>query len=162
MLSGFLHADPGACQGADKWKRVGMVMEALRLQATRGKCFASAAHLAQEAGGSRKTWDRTLARLRSLFLVSTERLVREDGTQSTNLADFSSLWALVLTVLQDRMATFEHLVNGIWLKLKGQWKHFEDFLEEVLSSSLPPPEARLRSPLHEGWVDYGQPQQRTY
>lgn len=162
ILANVLHGNPAMCRGGDKWKRVEMVLEALRLQATRGKCYASAKYFGGVGFASEKTWDRTIAWLRSHFLVSTERLYREDGTQSTNLADFSSLWALILAVLQDRGVTFERLADGMWLKLNGLWKHLEDFLKEVLSFSLPPPLIPLRSPWRGRRVDDGQQQPRTY
>src|SRR3990172_4602272 len=47
-------------QLAGTWKRTEMIMEALRLQAGSGYCYASAAYLAAAGFGSARTWRRLL------------------------------------------------------------------------------------------------------
>ncbi len=127
------------------WKRAEMVMEGLRLQATRGKCYASARHLASAGFGHKKTWDRVLSLLRSQDLVTTARLMRLNRSLSTNLTDFSLLWSLLLKLLKGGSSSMlERLSDGsLWAKLKGAWIPLAD----LLSESLPPPEAQLQPPL---------------
>lgn len=147
LLVRLLHADVEACHKkspADRWKRVDMVMEGLRLQATRGKCFVSASYLASHARANKKTWERTLHRLRSQALVVVEHLFRENGMQATNLIDFSPLWAVILSLLRGSLPKLERLSDGsLWAKLKGLWIPLEDLLLE----SLPPPEAHSQPSL---------------
>lgn len=128
-------------------KRVAMVMEGLKLQATGGKCFASARTLADKAGAHRKTWDRISAWLRSQALIQTARLMRKNRSLSTNLTDFSLLWALLLILLKGEgpplNSKLERLSDGsLWAKLKGCWIPLQDLLLE----SLPPPEAQTQPP----------------
>ncbi len=133
------------------WKRVNMVMEGLRLQATQGKCYASARYLASAGLANKKTWDRVSLLLRSQALISTARLMRPNRSLSTNLTDFSALWALLLKLLQREEpwhktpAKLERLADGtVWLKkADGAWKS----LEELLLQSLPPPEEYSQAPL---------------
>lgn len=125
VLVSILHDSAKSCRLGDKWKRVEMMMEALRLQATLGHCFASADYLASHGWGSRKTWDRSLARLRSHELVTTERLYREDGTQSTNLADFSGLWTLILKLLPGGPQS-QSFGGELWVKVHGAWLPFAE------------------------------------
>lgn len=138
ILANVLHDDATRCSGGDRWKRVEMVMSGLKLQATRGKCFASAQYLADKGSGNKKTWDRCLARLRSLFLVWTERLYRSNGSQSVNLTDFSMLWALILRLLNSRNIQFTQLSNGLWLKQGGVWLHLMDCLDAWFPVPGPP------------------------
>ena len=138
ILANVLHDDATRCVGGGKWKRVDMAMAAIRLQATRGQCFASAKYLASHGFASEKTWDRCLARLRSLCLVWTERLYRPDGSQSVNLTDFSMLWALILRLLNSRNIQFTQLSNGLWLKQGGVWLHLMDCLDAWFPVPGPP------------------------
>ena len=143
LILELVHADSSKCRPGEKWKRVEMVMAAIRLQATTGQCFAGARFLGASGFGSEKTWDRTISHLRSLGLVQTTRLVREDGRQSTNLADFSALWALLLSLLSQRNLTFDHLPNGLWLKVGVMWTHLLDMIQEVVppaNTAAPTPE----------------------
>ena len=108
-------------------------MEALRLQATRKQCFASARYLAERVGAEKKTWDRTLSQLRSAGLVEVERLVRDDESLSTNLLDFSALWEVLLKLLAHRSTILEWVAGTLWVKLYGSlWLT----LEEVTTRSL--------------------------
>jgi hypothetical protein len=126
------------------WKRTEMVMFGLKMQATRGKCFASAATIASFGNGHKKTWDRLSAFLRSQDLLSTARLMRKNRSLSTNLTDFSLLWSLLLKLLKGTLPKLERLGDGsLWAKLNGEWRPLPD----VLLESLPPPEARTQPPL---------------
>ncbi len=143
LLLALVHADGSKCRRGEKWKRVEMVMAGLRLQATTGQCFAGARFLGASGFGSEKTWDRTLSHLRSLGLVQTTRLVREDGRQSTNLTDFSALWALLLRLLAQRNLVLEQLSTGLWAKVDGYWTSLVDLIQEVFApanTSAPTPQ----------------------
>lgn len=85
-------------------KSVGVTMEALRLQAYYGKCYASAKYIAENARvkGSVRTWQRVLALLRNNGLATTERLVTRFGRLSVNLLDLSELWRLLVFLLCTR------------------------------------------------------------
>lgn len=121
-----------------------MVMGGLWIQATNGKCYASARTLAGKAGANEKTWDRLLAPLRSQDLVETTRLMRGNHSLSTNLTDFSLLWDHLLKLLRGKVPRLERLSDGsLWAKLKGLWIP----LEELLLESLPPPEAHSQPSL---------------
>lgn len=115
-------------RGGQHWKRVEMVLEGLRWQAATGHCFASAAWFAEHAGvmenaASEKTWDRCLAWLRSQGLVKVTPLFRANGQRATNLIDFSSLWALILRLLNAReLRRYGHELHA---KIGAFWRVFD-------------------------------------
>ena len=87
------------------WKRVEMVLTALRLQSYYGKpCYASARFLAASALGSEKTWDRALAQLRVNGLALVRHRRRRSGYRSTNSVDLTPLWQRLLRLLQQALA----------------------------------------------------------
>lgn len=110
------------------WKRVEMVLYAVRLQAVSGRCYASAKTIADTAWANEKTWDRCLAKLRSLELVEVARLVRQDNTLSTNLVDFSALWTWLLGLLRRRHWILEWVGREVWVKLGSLWKPLAELL----------------------------------
>lgn len=113
------------------WKRVEMVLEGMRLQATMGRCFASARHLAGVAWANEKTWDRCLAKLRSHELVEVARLVRQDNTLATNLVDFSALWTWLLKLVTTRTWVVEWVGDTFWAKISSRWLPLAEWLPPV-------------------------------
>lgn len=86
------------------WKRVEMVLVALRLQAYYDKpCYASARFLAGSAFANEKTWDRALAQLRKHGLVRVGHRTRRSGYRSTNSVDLTPLWQRLVRLLQQAL-----------------------------------------------------------
>jgi hypothetical protein len=99
----------------------------MKLQSQNGSCFASATHLGYGIAYSRhirRTGEvpeegsddivrirhnakilavRLISQLRRAGLVTTKRRVRRDGTQGTNVVDFSALWSVIYPLLRRMM-----------------------------------------------------------
>lgn len=112
--------------------RAEMTLQALKLQAVYGKCFASARFLGGQAFHSEKCWDRCLARLRDAELVKTYRRIRPGGTLGTNVTDLRPLWRYLLEALGDLLKKGRTRLFGvlrtrtyILFKFSANWRYGE-------------------------------------
>ncbi len=106
-------------------KQARMIEEVLRCQAVYGKAYPSARFLAAGALADEKTWDRCLAMLREKGYAVTARTHRLGGKLSVNLIDLRALWGIILSFLQAKARSFQHLSSGLWVKVHGAWMRTE-------------------------------------
>ncbi len=94
---------------------------ALNIQISCNICYASAEYLSAAAGSGEKLWDRTIGWLRGRGWAKTWRLVRPDGTYSTNLIDLRSLWEWIVEMIKEGISAVEQIGRDTWFKRHGVW-----------------------------------------
>lgn len=131
-----------------KWVKVLMVMEAMRLQACCGQCYASAGYLAAVGGRTSGThWDRLLHDLRGWGLVRTARLVRPDNKLTVNLTDLSLLWKLLLRCLKGKRWVAQRWGARLLLKIGAFWGEPQQWLEWIKQEGVSGESKPLRRPI---------------
>jgi len=106
------------------WKAE-LVLEAMKLEAYYGECFASARFFIHEKAGRSKNsqtiWYRIIAKLGDL--VEKKRRRRPNKTLGTNLLRFEKLFKLLLSLLQTLGSRWrwERVGQEVWVKTEGIW-----------------------------------------